>query len=773
MPRVSPIQESFAAGEISENVRGRVSSDVYKTGLKFCENWVPQVQGSIRMRDGSQYTGDMDPRNSAAVLFTFSVSLDQDFIVEVGDAFIIVRDGNTGLQITGGDSGNLVIDPTFQSELTFWSFDNNQYTIGASISNSQITWQPVEGAFTETLSMNNDPGFPEPEPDGAKGGELTQTIQVPTGADAIAHTIEIDFNALISTGDITRLGGAPLSDMEVVIRTGATEEIIPITDAGFNMVSFTYTPNAPSFTLGLGVRYTALPIPPDQVSPLRSYEIPFQFFEASVVVALPGGSGTPVEFASPYSIPDLMCMHSAMDPAEAELWITSASNNVEPRQITFDGIDWVMTALSAVVGFMAPTPNVWAAGNYPSAVTIRDGRLWLGNVPTDRATMWGSRSGVYVDFDNAGAVNPNDPVLFPLAAAGKITALSNKKQLIINTDVSEIVGVSSIPGNVIAFNDFGFPPQTDWGASCVQPVGVGRQLIYASPSDRKLRTFADEGGTNFGWDGVELNLLAQDLFGTKIIDMDWSDEPSYQYLCVLGNGTLAVATYYYPEKVIGFYRMTTDGLVKSISITNTSSGAVVWMLIDREGTWRLEKMPFNSGNRHAMDSWVLNDIDLAGVIIGLDHLEGKTVKVVVRDVDPTSGNDFWAVYPDEVVVAGSITLTNASTFGLRAFVGLEYNNSFQLLSLEGVSNRGTSQTSKRRWNKVFLRLVDSAIPLVEGQYPQDRSPATPMNLGEPFKSGDFEIVDLGSGEGDIVISQDRPLISEVSAIFGKVQSSEI
>jgi predicted nuclease of predicted toxin-antitoxin system len=48
-----------------------------------------------------------------------------------------------------------------------------------------------------------------------------------------------------------------------------------------------------------------------------------------------------------------------------------------------------------------------------------------------------------------------------------------------------------------------------------------------------------------------------------------------------------------------------------------------------------------------------------------------------------------------------------------------------------------------------------------------------MGRGEPFKTGDVEIVDLGSGEGDIIITQDKPLITEVTGIFGKVAGREV
>jgi hypothetical protein len=466
-------------------------------------------------------------------------------------------------------------------------------------------------------------------------------------------------------------------------------------------------------------------------------------------------------------------MHFAMDPGERELWLTANPNNVEPYQLKFDGVVWTWLDVTAVGGFVAPVPNTWAANSWPSRVAIKDGRLWLGNIPSQRATIWGSRAGDYVDFDGSTPTAVDDPLLFPLSVAGVITGLSDKKQLVINTDVSEVVGESTVAGNVLLHNDFGFPLQTEWGASCVQPVGVGRQLVYTSPSGRKLRTFADEGGTNFGWDGIQLNLLAQDLFGTRVIEMVWADDPAYQYLCIMGDGSIVAATYYYQEQAIGFYRITTNGLIKSITIVNTIRGATAWMLVEREGTWRVEELAFNSGCRQALDSAVFVDINATGIMVGLDHLDDQVCSVVMQAVDPNSQELFWTVLADVTPVAGTATVVEAAAFGQQAFVGLIYTNSFQLLDLEGLNQKGTSQTTKRRWNKVFLRLNDSAIPLVEGIPAKDRTPSTPMGLGEPFVTGDVEIVDLGSGAGDIIISQDRPLISEVTTVFGKVQAGEI
>jgi hypothetical protein len=749
------------------------------------------------MRNGWEYKGDKDVRNEASRIFTFQRGLDQDYIVEVGDGFVIVRDAVTGGQSTGGESQNLVTDPTYQQELTHWKFDDRKYeTPDPTETPSLLSWQHGEDSLTII-------GFTIPEftiiilsPERMVGGEIRQRIAVPTGTDVEEHHFSIDYLLTMTECARSDMGAPNMTDAEIVVRIGTTEdgteihqEIVDVLDTGADNISFDFIPGAAvtHYWVGLGIRWNGTPIPPlnpfacDSGAPSASPESPgdeFKYKFGPMVITTAQDEtdpdfGDPVEFASPYDLSDLECLHAEMDPAESELWFTAESNNIEPYRLKFQGDVWTFEALTAIVGFDAPEPNVWTAGNWPSAVAIRQSRLLLANIRTQPATIWGSRVGEYIDFDTAGAVNPDDPLVFPLAVAGRIKALFSKKQLVVNTDVSEVVAESSLPGNALAFNNFAFPLQSEWGSSCVQPIGIGGKVLFVSPDRKKIRTFEDKGDEMNGWDGEELNIFAQDLFSTLIQELDWSDDPAYQLLSIVGNGSIIAGTYYYPADIIGFYRITTDGLIKSITVTNTAQGAAVWALIDRNGDWRLERLLFNSADRHALDSWVFKNVGADGTVTGLDHLEGKIVSIVVKSVNPNTNETFLFAAVDKTVDGGEIVLEEEPSFGKQAFVGLRYNNSFELLPLEGVNNKGTSQGTKRRWPKVFLRINDSAIPLVNGQPAKDRTPSSPMGMGEPFTSDDIEYVDLGSGQGNLRIHQDNPLISEVTAVFGRVVSGEI
>jgi hypothetical protein len=90
------------------------------------------------------------------------------------------------------------------------------------------------------------------------------------------------------------------------------------------------------------------------------------------------------------------------------------------------------------------------------------------------------------------------------------------------------------------------------------------------------------------------------------------------------------------------------------------------------------------------------------------------------------------------------------------------------------SKRGSSQTLKRRFPKVFLRLSNSAIPEVNGESSGERSPGTGMDLATPGVVADVAVNTLGwDGQGVLEIIQELPLRTEVLAVFGTAQNNEV
>lgn len=879
MARVSPIQESFAYGEIDPRIQGRVGSEAYKAGLKQALNWYPLVQGPIRLREGSEFMTTVDPDNwvSGAVgnegirIFTFQRGIDQDAIVEVGPDTITVRNSLDGGGIIGGATGNLMPNPLWSGwELIRPGFPvcNINLVPNATYDcniNKQITGSTDQGRYTGQLNFptaNFNAGCVGYDINGVTdSGMVDATIQlrtqcgpqldpfpgptqwepyvagvndawhspswensaanpiiIPAGSELELNTITINWLAGISTDQLATLGGLPIADIVIAVEIGTAKGLSDVfaVDIVIDAVVvdktsiINFTPGAGNNSLYFSIYFKWIggAIIPDMSfsfsTPFNLMVVTLQLTPIIWTAPLAGGSGAPVEFTSPYSLADLECLQVCMDPGEKEMFFTHPQ--VETHRLKELGGEWFFEAISAILlptVFVPPAPDTWAPGNFPATCAFHEGRLWLGGSPNNPATLWASRSGDYVDFGNAAPAAKDDPLLFPLSNSGSIQSLTSRKELVILTDISEVIGTSQ--QGVIAFDDFSFPKQTDWGSNCIQPVVVGREMVYTSNSRTRVRTFADEGGTNFGWDGNELSLLANDIFGTPVRRMVYLDEPVYQACFLLSDGTMGMATYFYPEDVIGWWRFATafngnrlygdvtqPGLgnqfqnanqnsnqIMDITKINTSQGAKLWMVVNRVGFPGSqlpfhEKIGFGGSVIPKMDAYTVRNVDPGTLTVpDIDHLTDQSINVVVAVRPSVSEPIQWTVHPNVTAIAGVSSPFEPWAAGRDAYLGLFYVNSIQLLPVEGVSNRGSAQSSKRRWNKVFARLNNSALPLIEGIRAKDRTPATPMGGAEPLITGDTTMVDLGSGDGDITILQDKPLQTEITALFGKLISEEV
>ncbi len=89
MPKASPLQPSFSAGEFSPRLYGRTDSERYKTGLATCLNYLPTIEGPIIRRPGTRYSGfDVKNPSSPPVLIPFELSATDSYVLEFGDGYV-------------------------------------------------------------------------------------------------------------------------------------------------------------------------------------------------------------------------------------------------------------------------------------------------------------------------------------------------------------------------------------------------------------------------------------------------------------------------------------------------------------------------------------------------------------------------------------------------------------------------------------------------------------------------------------------------------------
>lgn len=81
MPTVP--QPSLSGGELSSSLHGRVDIDRYRTSLKTCLNFVPQVYGGVKNRAGSRYVTSTYASGTMSRLVPFTFNADQSYVIEL------------------------------------------------------------------------------------------------------------------------------------------------------------------------------------------------------------------------------------------------------------------------------------------------------------------------------------------------------------------------------------------------------------------------------------------------------------------------------------------------------------------------------------------------------------------------------------------------------------------------------------------------------------------------------------------------------------------
>jgi len=108
----SVIQPSFAAGEVSPSLYGRVDLAKYRTGLALCRNFFIDYRGGVVNRTGSKFVGQALNSSNVVWLIPFNFNAEQTYMLEFGQQTMrVIMDGGYVLDadldiISIGSTGN-------------------------------------------------------------------------------------------------------------------------------------------------------------------------------------------------------------------------------------------------------------------------------------------------------------------------------------------------------------------------------------------------------------------------------------------------------------------------------------------------------------------------------------------------------------------------------------------------------------------------------------------------------------------------------------------
>jgi hypothetical protein len=400
------------------------------------------------------------------------------------------------------------------------------------------------------------------------------------------------------------------------------------------------------------------------------------------------------------------------------------------------------------------------SGQYPSAITHYEQRRWFAGTTDLPQTVWATRNATLSNLTSSVPAQDDDGLQFRIAAQQQnaIRHLLPLSDLIALTAGGEFrIFADSAPA--ITPTSLSIKPQGYSGASNVQPALTSGSLLYVQAQGSKIRELA------YNWEAsayssIDVSIMAPHLFqGLTIGDLAYCRAPVPTLWGVRSDGLLLGLTHVPEQQVYGWHQHTTDGTFESVCVVSEGLEDVLYAIVKRtiDGRTvryieRLQTRVFiDQEDAFFVDSGLTYDGAPVSSLTGLWHLEGEVVQILADG----------AVHPVRTVTNGSITLDDSYSV---VQVGLAYNSDLQSLPLAFEGAAAAGQMTQKNVNAVALRVTQSSAVKAGPsfakltEYPI-RDHTDPYNSPPALRTGElrFAIGPSWNSDGAVCVRQDQPL----------------
>jgi hypothetical protein len=803
MSRGQQARVSFSAGVLSPRLAVRSDLEKYQSGLRQAINWIISPQGGMIMRPGQKNIAPISFPSAPNRIFQFHKGGNEsDMIVEV-----TAGDGLVHFWVDGVKLPDTVSHDYTQAQLENLYFTNQEVT----------AW---------ILHPDHPPLYIDIALDGSISGEYLPSNLVPPADYEDAHSpaasvqIAVTYTTDWINGDATtwnpsrgwvlrydgvyasKSGGSPKvyefnsttatlaarvdkalnlipslkgDDTEIIVTVGA-----PGTD--WNLVDITITGPGGGKTLEilpanpLADRYVSVETQVDEEEVLEpAWSYPAYVFH----------NGKYYQCIAPHT------PEAVNEPGVGAQWTTYWTDLGATKPATFDwqypdGNDWEIYFVGTppdyadATGVPAYSPQ---DRGFPTVGVVHQQRLILMANPGFTMGIFGSRINQYRDF--VTGPQDDDPFFFAIDTSDTPTIkwAESQQNLIIGTssgDYNLTAQVTLSPSDIQALK------QNNARSNQSKPVTINTDIFYIEQGKEKVRS------TSYIRDvqaqsSADVSLLAEHLLDARAKRLVLMQTPEVMIYILREDGSLACISYSHELKQGAWFEFATQGTITDLAVayTTTTDEDELWMTVTYDDTtYELEKMPYparvftwveEEGDTPmveqgivCMDTWVSGTL-LDGennIITGLDRLNGMEVGAMVDD----AWTGLYTVNDGAIIL--DVTQQGQNYEGTYA-VGLMYTATSQTFEMISGNRKGTALGTKRRWNRLFVKTLDSALPVINGVLPPDRSPQTPMGIPEIIQEGlqDHEVRQVGWGDGAITVVQDRPYPTHVLGMFGEFSSN--
>ena len=472
----------------------------------------------------------------------------------------------------------------------------------------------------------------------------------------------------------------------------------------------------------------------------------------SIVVryVTPGPPISRVEFLSPYTTQDIVELQVDMVPGKLEMILVT--RDVAPKILSL--VSDTLWIFDDVVFSFGVGGSPWE-GSFPGCITFHDGRMALGGSREEPATIWLSKPNEYFNFDLGDSSNPDDALELPIAKHGDLHWLISNKQLFAGMDTGEHVITST---GVLAPDDAQVRQHSSYGSARIHAVMVEEQTAFVNSSGRTILSM-DYVRNVDGWQSHNLTFQASHITEGIVKELNFGFSTVGTIIAPTVRGDLVVANVERDQGTLGWNLHKTDGYILSTVFIREFGVDRVWVAVLRDNKLFIERFSDDIylDSNHTEESLVLTSS-----FPGFDHLVGREVQVVL---DGT-------IHPNVVVPVTGIITTDYP--GLLCSAGLGYDCILETLPEQNAFKSGSTIGNEKRFSEIYVYLLDSPRPLINGIDPYLRRPATSMGKREVNETGLIGIANAGwNKEATITISQPLPLPMIIGGIGGRLTENKL
>lgn len=694
MPIVKAHTRSFAGGEITPELYGRLDLTKFQTGLAQCLNFEVMPHGPVQNSSGFTYVNEAKDSSKVTRLIPFSYNTQQTYAIEFGDQYIRWHtNGGTLLSAAQNITGITQANPAV---ITY---------AGADPTNG--TWMYVTGIVGMT-QLN---------------GRYVKVANVNAGANTFEATDLGDSNIDSSSYTAWSSGGTVAPVYEIA----STYLEADLMDLHFTQSEDVLTITHPSYPPRQLSRSAATSWAIANISFVPTIATPAAPAVAATVAA---GADTNYYYKTTAVAADTLeeSLASAASVAVSNHLATAGNyNTITPAAVAGSVRHNVYKLLSGLYGYvgqtdvgtdfidnnitpdLAKTPAIvntpfGSATNYPNGVGYYESRRIFAGTTTKPQNYWLTRSATESNLSYSIPTRDDDTI------QGRLKGNEvNSIRHIVATNEQLVFLTSGGPWKLTPANSDILTPTSaapkqipGEGASNVQPAKTATDIVYIGEAETRMYSVKYKWESN-GLITEELSLMAPHLFE----GYTFSDKVSYSkgqktLWSVRSDGKLVGTTYLPQHEVNAMFVRDTDGLFESTCAVKEGAEYPLYAIVKRTLNGRTVRCVERKHTRYIgsiedsffVDCGITYDSTPATTFYAW-HLIGETVAILADGAE---------VAQQVVASDGTITLADAASV---VHVGLPITADIEGLPLVIETLMAAGQANLKNVSEVLLRVKDS------------------------------------------------------------------